>query len=231
MLKMKQGVRSGGTAGPPPGRSPAAAAGTGTPSPRGASRGAPLREGEAFWEQPPRPAFLPPFHTQEGREPGHVQEKQPPSLASEGGAEWVYGRRVPTTLLSACRGASGPNRSKSQPRGHEGSRGAGRWPSSAPRPRQHLFPRICSETRQLFHNPERRVGIDEDKSKDACPQPRPPRPRRATAGYSTVTGTFTRAGGPTASSKPDFPQEHTADLPTFPPKKQMPRTARGLPGR
>lgn len=137
---MKQGVRSGGTAGPPPGRSPAAAAGTGTPSPRGASRGAPLREGEAFWEQPPRPAFLPPFHTQEGREPGHVQEKQPPSLASEGGAEWVYGRRVPTTLLSACRGASGPNRSKSQPRGHEGSRGAGRWPSSAPRPRQHLCP-------------------------------------------------------------------------------------------
>lgn len=109
--------------------------------------------------------------------------------------------------------------------------GAGRWPSSAPRPRQHLFPRICSETWQLFHNPERRVGIDEDKSKDACPQPRPPRPRRATAGYSTVTGTFTRAGGPTASSKPDFPQEHTADLPTFPPKKQMPRTARGLPGR
>lgn len=103
--------------------------------------------------------------------------------------------------------------------------------SSAPRPRQYLFPRICSETRQLFHNPERRVGIDEDKSKDACPQPRPPRPRRATAGYSTVTGTFTRAGGPTASSKPDFPQEHTADLPTFPPKKQMPRTARGLPGR
>lgn len=222
---MKQGVRSGGTAGPPPGRSPAAAAGTGTPSPRGASRGAPLREGEAFWEQPPRPAFLPPSTP---RRAGNLamsrRSSRLPWPRREEPSGSMGGRSPPLSSLPA-----GEQVARTTPRAsHVATRaagGAGRWPSSAPRPRQHLFPRICSETWQLFHNPERRVGIDEDKSKDACPQPRPPRPRRATAGYSTVTGTFTRAGGPTASSKPDFPQEHTADLPTFPPKKQMPRTA------